>query len=50
MHPEVVRSEPAVARSAHGPGARNAPAEDNAELMDMTRRFWVSGAGLAGVS
>ena len=43
MHPEVVRSEPGscpICGMALEP--RNAPAEDNAELTDMTRRFWVS--------
>jgi len=43
MHPEVVRSEPGscpICGMALEP--RNAPAEDNAELRDMTRRFWVS--------
>jgi len=45
MHPEVVRSEPGdcpicgmVLES------RNAPTEDDAELHDMTRRFWASTA------
>ena len=45
MHPEVVRSEPGscpICGMALEP--RNAPAEDNAELRDMTRRFWVSAA------
>ncbi|MDP4027458.1 MAG: heavy metal translocating P-type ATPase [Gallionella sp.] len=45
MHPEVVRSEPGncpICGMALEP--RNAPAEDNAELRDMTRRFWVSTA------
>ncbi|MHB0926609.1 MAG: heavy metal translocating P-type ATPase [Gallionellaceae bacterium] len=43
MHPEVVRSEPGscpICGMALEP--RNAPAEDNAELTDMTRRFWAS--------
>ena len=43
MHPEIVRSEPGscpICGMALEP--RNAPAEDNAELRDMTRRFWVS--------
>ncbi|MFZ2302685.1 MAG: heavy metal-binding domain-containing protein, partial [Gallionella sp.] len=43
MHPEVVRSEPGscpICGMALEP--RNAPAEDNAELRDMTRRFWMS--------
>ena len=45
MHPEVVRSEPGscpICGIALEP--RNAPAEDNAELRDMTWRFWVSAA------
>ncbi len=45
MHPEVVRSEPGscpICGMALEP--RNAPAEDNTELRDMTRRFWVSTA------
>ncbi|MDO8813234.1 MAG: HAD-IC family P-type ATPase, partial [Gallionella sp.] len=45
MHPEVVRSEPGscpICGMALEP--RNAPAEDNAELRDMTRRFCVSAA------
>ncbi len=43
MHPEVVRNEPGscpICGMALEP--RNAPSEDNAELHDMTRRFWVS--------
>lgn len=43
MHPEVVRSEPGscpICGMALEP--RNAPSEDNAELNDMTRRFWTS--------
>ncbi len=43
MHPEVVRSEPGscpICGMALEP--RNAPTEDNAELNDMTRRFWTS--------
>ena len=43
MHPEVVRNEPGscpICGMALEP--RNAPAEDNAELKDMTRRFWSS--------
>src|SRR4030042_4885698 len=43
MHPEVVRSEPGscpICGMALEP--RNAPAEDNTELNDMTRRFWLS--------
>jgi len=45
MHPEVVRSEPGscpICGMALEP--RNAVAEDNAELHDMTRRFWASAA------
>ncbi|HEY6094761.1 MAG TPA: heavy metal translocating P-type ATPase [Gallionellaceae bacterium] len=43
MHPEVVRNEPGscpICGMALEP--RNAATEDNAELHDMTRRFWVS--------
>src|SRR5574340_773724 len=43
MHPEVVRNEPGscpICGMALEP--RNAPTEDNAELQDMTQRFWVS--------
>ncbi|HET7833309.1 MAG TPA: heavy metal translocating P-type ATPase [Gallionella sp.] len=43
MHPEIVRSEPGscpICGMALEP--RNVPAEDNAELRDMTRRFWTS--------
>ncbi|MBI1886866.1 MAG: heavy metal translocating P-type ATPase [Nitrosomonadales bacterium] len=45
MHPEVVRSEPGscpICGMALEP--RNAPTEDNTELNDMSRRFWVSAA------
>ncbi len=45
MHPEIVRSEPGdcpICGMALEP--RDAPAEENAELRDMTRRFWVSAA------
>ncbi|MGC2457822.1 MAG: heavy metal translocating P-type ATPase [Gallionellaceae bacterium] len=45
MHPEVVRSEPGscpICGMALEP--RNAPTEDNTELHDMMRRFWVSTA------
>lgn len=45
MHPEVLRSEPGscpICGMALEP--RNAPVEDNAELHDMTRRFWISTA------
>jgi Cu+-exporting ATPase len=50
MHPEIVRSEPGdcpICGMALEP--RDAPAEDNAELRDMTRRFWVSTALAAPV-
>ena len=43
MHPEIVRSEPGncpICGMALEP--RDAPAEDNTELKDMTRRFWIS--------
>ncbi|HUW24991.1 MAG TPA: heavy metal translocating P-type ATPase [Gallionella sp.] len=43
MHPEIVRYEPGncpICGMVLEP--RNAPAEDNAELRDMTRRFWFS--------
>ena len=45
MHPQIVRSEPGncpICGMSLEP--RNAPTEDNAELRDMTRRFWVSTA------
>ncbi len=45
MHPEVVRNAPGncpICGMALEP--RNAGAEDNTELHDMTRRFWVSSA------
>ncbi|HUX91071.1 MAG TPA: heavy metal translocating P-type ATPase [Gallionellaceae bacterium] len=45
MHPEVVRNEPGncpICGMALEP--RNVPTEDNAELRDMSRRFWVSAA------
>ena len=45
MHPEIVRDKPGscpICGMALEP--RNAVAEDNAELNDMTRRFWVSAA------
>jgi len=45
MHPEIVRNEPGscpICGMALEP--RNAPAEDNTELNDMTRRFWISAA------
>jgi P-type Cu+ transporter len=50
MHPEIVRSEPGncpICGMTLEP--RDAPAEDNAELRDMTRRFWVSTALAAPV-
>ena len=43
MHPEVVRSEPGSCPiCGMALESRNATTEDNAELNDMTRRFWVS--------
>lgn len=45
MHPQIVRSEPGncpICGMALEP--RNASAEDNTELNDMSRRFWVSAA------
>lgn len=45
MHPQIVRSEPGscpICGMALEP--RNAPLEDNTELKDMTRRFWLSAA------
>jgi Cu+-exporting ATPase len=45
MHPEIVRNEPGncpICGMTLEP--RTADAEDNAELRDMTRRFWVSAA------
>ncbi|MBI4937029.1 MAG: heavy metal translocating P-type ATPase [Nitrosomonadales bacterium] len=45
MHPEVVRSEPgSCPKCGMALEPRNAPSEDNAELNDMTRRFWISAA------
>ncbi len=45
MHPEIVRSEPgACPICGMALEARDAPAEDNTELNDMTRRFWMSAA------
>ncbi len=45
MHPEVVRNEPGnCPKCGMALEPRNAPSEDNAELHDMTRRFWVSAA------
>ncbi|HUW38286.1 MAG TPA: heavy metal translocating P-type ATPase [Rhodocyclaceae bacterium] len=45
MHPEIVRNAPGnCPKCGMALEPRNAPAaaEDNAELKDMTRRFWVS--------
>lgn len=45
MHPQIVRSKPGscpICGMTLEP--RNASLEDNAELRDMTRRFWVSAA------
>jgi len=43
MHPQIVRSEPGSCPiCGMALESRNASAEDNAELNDMTRRFWVS--------
>ena len=45
MHPEIRQPAPGscpICGMALEP--RNAPTEDNAELRDMTRRFWVSAA------
>ncbi|HCI53201.1 MAG TPA: copper-transporting ATPase [Gallionella sp.] len=45
MHPEIVRNEPGscpICGMALEP--RNAPDDDNTELHDMTRRFWLSAA------
>ena len=45
MHPQIVRSEPGSCPiCGMALELRNASAEDNAELHDMTRRFWVSAA------
>ncbi len=47
MHPEVVRSEPGscpICGMALEPRTPTAGDEDNAELRQMTRRFWVSTA------
>lgn len=45
MHPEIVRSEPgACPICGMSLEPRNATTEDNAELLDMTHRFWVSAA------
>ncbi len=45
MHPEIVRDEPGdcpICGMALEP--RDVPTEENAELTDMTRRFWLSAA------
>jgi P-type Cu+ transporter len=45
MHPEIVRHQPGscpICGMALEPRAVTAAAEDNPELRDMTRRFWVS--------
>ena len=45
MHPEIVRSEPGscpICGMALEPRTITAAAEENPELRDMTRRFWVS--------
>jgi P-type Cu+ transporter len=45
MHPEIVRSEPGscpICGMALEPRTVTAVAEENPELRDMTRRFWVS--------
>ncbi len=45
MHPEIVRDEPGdcpICGMALEP--RDAPTEENAELTDMTRRFWLTTA------
>ena len=45
MHPEVVRTEPGscpICGMALEPRTPAADAEENAELVDMRRRFWVS--------
>ena len=45
MHPEIVRNEPgSCPKCGMALDPRNAPSEDNSELNDMTRRFWVSAA------
>jgi len=47
MHPEIVRSEPGncpICGMALEPRTPPAAAEENAELIDMTRRFWISTA------
>src|SRR4029077_3800435 len=45
MHPEIIRSEPGncpICGMALEPRTVTAHAEENPELRDMTRRFWVS--------
>jgi Cu+-exporting ATPase len=45
MHPEIVRSEPGtcpICGMALEPRTVSAAAEENPELRDMTRRFWIS--------
>lgn len=45
MHPEVVSDQPGnCPKCGMALEPRNAPTEDNAELRDMTHRFWVSTA------
>ncbi len=45
MHPEIVRNEPgSCPKCGMALEPRNATTEDNTELNDMTRRFWVSAA------
>ncbi len=45
MHPEIHQPGPGnCPKCGMALEPRNAPAEDNAELHDMTRRFWVSAA------
>src|SRR5439155_8828785 len=47
MHPEIVRDQPGSCPiCGMALGARTVPAseEDNPELCDMTRRFWISAA------
>ena len=45
MHPEIVRSAPGacpICGMALEPRTVTASSEENPELRDMTRRFWVS--------
>lgn len=45
MHPEIIRNEPGTCPiCGMSLEAMNAITEDNSELHDMTRRFWVSSA------